>query len=166
MKDIVITNIDYVEVSDRYLQLMRPLTLFPKFCSAEPDTPISMIDEETLRTETVETRQFYVNRMTGSNPDGSPKYERELDIRLGVASDVQKALGIYIEGASDAFNEAEKKSGELEDVRRKLYSATNHIIELSGLYSDTCTKLEESMIETEEYTSMTFWQRLKWAFKA
>lgn len=162
MKKIIITNIDWIEAQNPYTQIAHQR--LPVFSAAEPENPSSFVSMPEIETETVHARHFYLDRARGHNPDGSTKYERELDICVGMATDVQKALGVYIEGASDAFNAAESKSNEIDNVRRELRFAQESIEEFRVRDRELCQIIEERDVSIEKYTSMTFWKRIKWAF--
>lgn len=155
MKRIIITNIDFVEAENTYTQIAH--SPVPVFKASEPEHPDSFVSLDDLIIETVETHHFYTRRNDGYRDSGEPKYVDTMNIMVGMSRDVQKAMRVYVEGATDAFN-AEK------EATKALSNAKDRLEALMDDNKHVCLLLEEEQVKNQRYTSMSFWRRLKWAF--
>lgn len=157
MKNIVITNIEYIEVDGQYTNIRH--RGFPKFSSVDRECPVDMICFDDMRDETIRSRRF---RSSRTLPDG--KIEKILDISIGVSTEVQKALGIYVEGATDAIDNMDKVKEELRKEKSKTKSLTVELNTAMCAWDSENIRAEKLYEALQEHKSMPFFQRLKWAF--
>ena len=125
---------DYAQVANCDL-LKSPNTMVEAI--SEDGCP-SSVDAANYTTETIKGKRFVRSRW--SVEEGQPIITS--DVTIGMTADVQGIMGMQVEAWEDMEIVVEESQSRIKEL---------------------CLMLENSKIETQYYTSMNLWSRIKWA---
>lgn len=138
---ILITKIETREVPEDYAtvascDLLRDMNshAYAENQGGEP----CRVNRETYTTETIRGRRFTRSQWN------EKKQEPEIisDVTIGMTADVQNLLGMQAEAWEDMEIIVEENRSRSKEL---------------------CMLLENSQVETQRFTGMTRWKRIKWA---
>ena len=138
---ILITKIETKEVPESYAQVCSMdlrRNMNPRCFAVYRDGSPCYADTATYTTETIGGRRFTRSQWN------EEKQEPEIisDVTIGMTADVQNVLGMQAEAWEDMEIIVEENRNRSKEL---------------------CMLLENSQVETQRFTGMTRWKRIKWA---